>query len=202
MKQAKVLPGLVLDEELYEAAADGVREHVPRLWLPQGLTWEVFTFAYLWTLVPDETGQPYKAEFGLTEGPNGTVKINVWFRPDRRPKEQSKPHSHPWNFESLVKLGGYSEYRIQPDTAGNLHEVEAEYRAGGRNGVGREVYHEVTDIDRPGRTVTVMRCGPGKRGDWGYFDRDTGLHVPTGPDPTFAARLAALNPHRQGVGAT
>jgi hypothetical protein len=69
------------------------------------------------------------------------------------------------------------------------------HQAGGVNEVARTDYHEVTGIrSDPGETLTLMVCGLGVLGGWGYLDLDTGEHVPNQPDPTFAARFAALNP--------
>lgn len=42
-----------------------------------------------------------------------------------------------------------------------------------------------------------MVCGPRRPDGWGYLEVHTGLHRPVPADPTFAARLAALNPHRR-----
>lgn len=41
-----------------------------------------------------------------------------------------------------------------------------------------------------------MICGPGERGQWGYWDTDTGEHIATPADPAFLDRLRALNPHK------
>uniref|UniRef100_UPI003F4977B7 hypothetical protein n=1 Tax=Amycolatopsis sp. CA-096443 TaxID=3239919 RepID=UPI003F4977B7 len=73
-------------------------------------------------------------------------------------------------------------------------QLGIEHRAGGRNDVPRSVYHEVTEIHEPGRTLSLMVCGRGERGAWGYLDT-TGLHTPTAPDPDFKAKLRQLNPH-------
>ncbi|MEU6355956.1 hypothetical protein ABZ896_42710 [Streptomyces sp. NPDC047072] len=54
----------------------------------------------------------------------------------------------------------------------------------------------MTGIHEPGRTMSLMLCGRGERGTWDYLDPDTGRRIPAAPDPSFSARLRALNPHR------
>uniref|UniRef100_UPI003F492805 hypothetical protein n=1 Tax=Amycolatopsis sp. CA-096443 TaxID=3239919 RepID=UPI003F492805 len=75
-------------------------------------------------------------------------------------------------------------------------QLGVEHRADGRNDVPREVYHEVTEIHEPGRTLSLMVCGRGERGTWGHLNTSTGLHTPTLPNPGFKAKLRQLNPHQ------
>ncbi|MFF3441390.1 hypothetical protein [Streptosporangium sp. NPDC002721] len=72
------------------------------------LTWERFTAAAGWTLVPDEgTGRVYKAELTLREHPVGTLRrMNIWYEPGLRGTGQPNPHSHPWPFPALRRLRG------------------------------------------------------------------------------------------------
>ena len=193
MMTTTIVPGLALDETLYEAAAAGVASHVPGL---PPLTWERFAQPDAWTLVPDGYGQGYKAEFVLEATPVRTLKVNLWNLPDLRGGDKSTPHSHPWDFRAYVLLGGYSEDRYVPEGATVRAERAVEHRAGGVNDVPRAVYHEVTEVHAPGRTLTLMVCGRGQRGSWGYLDVATGRHQAVGPDPGFADRQRALNPHR------
>lgn len=194
MTTTTIIPGLVVDETLFEAAADGITTHLPDL---APLSWETFTASTGWTLVPDEHGDAYKAELVLRNTIESTVKINLWTLPDRRGGEQPKPHSHPWEFTSRILLGGYTEDRY--DTAGDLvsTELNAVHRSPSANHVPRSLYHEVTEIHEPSRTLTLMICQRGERGTWGYLDVDRGCHVPNEPDPLFLDRLRALNPHQQ-----
>jgi hypothetical protein len=46
-----------------------------------------------------------------------------------------------------------------------------------------------------GRTLTLMDCGQGKPGEWGYLDPDTGRFNRNAPDPQFMALLRDRNPH-------
>src|SRR6266536_3253646 len=81
----EVIPGLVLDEELFAAAAEGLATHAPDL---PALTWAEFTDPRRWWLVPgpdnDADGNPlaYKAEFVVIQNGEVTIKINIWYRPD------------------------------------------------------------------------------------------------------------------------
>jgi hypothetical protein len=186
---ATLIPGLTLTDTLYDAAAEGIARHVPDL---APLTREWFTELADWCLVPDDTGAAYKAEFVLLKTRQRTHKINLWFAPDLRGGQLSRPHNHPWDFRSDVLLGGYDEDRYE---AGQLVRSVARHQAGAANTIGRRDYHEVTAIHEPGATLTLMSCGPGARNGWGYLDTDTGLHVPLTPDPAFSVRFAALNPH-------
>jgi hypothetical protein len=195
MPTKELLPNLTLDTELYEAAAATVAAHAPQYIT---LTWENYTDPIRWWLVPDDHGDAYKAEFELLKTRDKTLKINIWYLPDLRGGDLDKPHSHPWDFDAHIFGGGYDEDRWTLDNAGVLHaERGIEYRAGDTNTVTRDVYHQVRAVHEPGRTGTLMVCGPGQRGGWGYLDLATRRHVPVGPDPDFSAKLAALNPQHQ-----
>jgi len=195
MTTARIAPGLVLDDVLFDAAQAGVAAHVPGL---APLTWARFTSPGDWTLVPDDRGDGYKAELVLINTRESTAKVNLWFAADLRGGQQSTPHSHPWAFDAHVLLGGYSEDRYTPSADGAVRcEPGVEHLAGGVNSVPREVYHEVTEIHESGRTLTLMVCGRGDRGSWGYLDLATGLHRAAEPDPGFGERLRALNPQHR-----
>lgn len=64
-----------------------------------------------------------------------------------------------------------------------------EHRAGSVNDVPRSDDHEVAEIHEPGRTLTLMVCGRGDKGAWGYLDTSSGVHTPAVPDPDFKAKL-------------
>jgi hypothetical protein len=51
----------------------------------------------------------------------------------------------------------------------------------------------VNDLE-PGRTLTLMVCGRGNKGQWGYIDPDTGEYRDNEPDPTFLERAKRINP--------
>src|SRR5919106_4229624 len=183
----EILPGLVLDDELYEAAAAGIAEFAPE---HAPLTRERFTTPTEWAMIPDEHCDLVKAEMVLSRSIEATRKINIWFAPDLRGDAFPLPHSHSWFFESHVLLNGLTEDRY--DTNGD--QVTTEYNVAHRFGtsyqVPKHLYHEVTDIHgEPGRAMTLMVCGVGKRGDWGYLDVDTGAHRQIEPDPDFSKRF-------------
>lgn len=193
MTQFQIIPGLVVDSEMYEAAESGLALHAPDA--PR-LTWETFTAVDGWTLVPDDCGQGYKAEFVLRNDAERTLKINSWYLPDLRAGDKPKPHSHPWDFYAFILMGGYTEDRYELDGDTVVTNLGVTHRSGSVNEVPRTLYHEVTEIHDPGRTLTLMVCGAGQRGTWGYLDVRTGEHTRTAPDPGFKDRLRALNPHQ------
>ncbi|SEP53639.1 hypothetical protein [Amycolatopsis saalfeldensis] len=68
-----------------------------------------------------------------------------------------------------------------------------EHRTGDINHVGREVFHEVIDIE-PG-SMKYMMYGPGMN-HWGYLDAD-GNYTKAVPPKGFLTRLSELNPHQR-----
>lgn len=189
MSSVQVIPGLTVDQTMFHAAAAGLAAHAPG----ERLTWEMFTGANSWTLIPDPDGFGYKAECVLRREPTRTVKINLWMGPDLRDGQAPRPHNHPWEFTAHVLLGGYTEQRYE--LAGKAVKSTAEtHLVGGQNHVPLSTFHEVTEIAEPGRTLTLMLCGEGTHGDWGYLDPETGKVTVNVADPGFQARLAQLNP--------
>ncbi|MEU4804370.1 hypothetical protein [Actinosynnema sp. NPDC023587] len=184
-----IAPGLTLHHELFDLAAAGVAEHLPDL---KPLRPEDF-FGTGWTLIPDElTGEPYKAELVVSRTAGWTAKCNLWLAPDRRGGEVAKPHNHPWDFHSVTLGGLLVEDRVVLVDGEPVHSTGVEHRVGDVNRFGREVFHEVIDLEP--RTLTLMMCGPGMN-HWGYLDqqgRYSRAELPAG----FRARLRELNPHR------
>ena len=206
-----IIPGLMLDDELYGAAAAGLTLHAPEQ--PE-LTWQEFVEPTRWWLVPspddDDRGVPlaYKAEFVVTQTLDLTIKINLWYRPDLRSAETSKPHTHPWEvMEAHPVLGGYEDEHWRRTASGLLVEQGSAVNVPGTvNRIFARDYHEVTSIADPGRTVSVMICGrwlhdEDRRGIWGHLDLHSGCHVPVQRDPVeqkqFNARLYRVNPQQR-----
>lgn len=208
-----IIPGISVDDEMYQAAAEGLALHAPD---QRSLTWESFTDPSRWWLVPspddDDAGIPigYKAELELVQTVDLTIKINIWYLPDLRRGETSTPHTHPWEvMEAHPVLGGYTDEHWQRTATGLLvQQGSATNVPGGVNRIFARDYHEVVEIAEPGRTVSVMICGrrlhdDTNRGIWGHLDLATGCHVPVRRDPVqqqrFQARRRAINPHRTTV---
>lgn len=189
MRTVRIVPGLTVDEELFDAAVDGLARFAP----DESLTWEEFTSEDRWLLVPDSEGMGYKAESVLRRETGRTVKVNLWMAPDLRDGERPRPHNHPWEFTAHVLAGGYTEQRYELVDGRVVTETRT-HEAGGTNTVPLSSYHEVTHIQAPGRTLTLMVCGAGRKGEWGYLDPATGELEPNQPEPGFRERLAALNP--------
>ncbi|GAA4215383.1 hypothetical protein [Actinocatenispora rupis] len=188
----QILPGLSLDHTMYEAAAAGLTAHAPG----HALTWAQFLDPTDWRLIPDPGPQPraYKAERRLAIRPDGQmITLHAWLLPDRR-SNTATPHSHPWQFQSHILLGGYTEQRYQRIND-HITVEDATHRYRDTNTVDLATFHEVVDLE-PGPTITLMITGPAiERGRWGYLDPETGEFTPNRPAPDFTKRLAALNPH-------
>jgi hypothetical protein len=196
-----ILPGFEINQTMYEAAADGLAEFAPDL---TPLTWEAFTAPTGWLLIPDDQGRISKAEMILTCSAERTVKVNVWFRPDVRGGQKVIPHNHRFDeFTGHVVLGGYTDdqyrrTRVYDNGHADIEAMLAVTHAGpdAANRVPHDVFHEVTAVHDPGRTVSIMVCGPGKFGDWCHLDFETGRLIKEQPVAGFDEMLRALNPHR------
>lgn len=189
MERVEVIPGLIVDEEMHEHAARGLERHAP----DERLTWEAFTDEHSWLLIPDPDGAGYKGELVVHRREDRTIKINLWMAPDLRAGASPAPHNHPWAFRAHVLMGGYTEQRYQV-LDGRVHAETRSHMASGENDVPLDVFHEVTHIHAPARTLTLMVCGEGRTGNWDYLDVATGTFEENPADPTFKARLLALNP--------
>jgi hypothetical protein len=191
VKQIVIVPGLVVDDDMFDRAASALALKAPELPL---LTWGQFTDDGNWFLVPDPDGFGYKGEYVALRTADHTVKINRWMGPDLRSGQQPMPHNHPWvEFTANILAGGYTEDRYEV-VGGEVRRNIASHRESDTNVIARDTYHEVVDIDK--RTLTIMDCGLGVKGDWGYIDPRTGLYIPNTDvaDPTFMDRAKALNP--------
>lgn len=189
MERIEIIPGLIVDEEMHQHAVRGLAEHTPA----EKLTWETFADENSWLLVPDPDGAGYKAELVLRRDKDHTVKINLWMSPDLRAGAEPQPHNHPWEFSAYVLMGGYTEQRYRV-VDGAVRTETQEHERGGHNHVPLDVYHEVTKIHDPGKTLTLMVCGQGRKGEWGYLNLTSGKFEKNQPDPTFKERMVALNP--------
>jgi hypothetical protein len=106
------------------------------------------------------------------------------------------PHGHPWDFTAYVLMGGYTEDRYQV-VDGKVLTEKATHRAGDKNNVPIDLFHEVTEILEPGRTLTLMICGEGTQGQWGYINPETGEFRLNQSDPSFMERARLINPCMQ-----
>lgn len=213
MRVVEVIPGLILDEEIFGAAAECLAAHAPA---HCALTWEAFTDPARWWLVPspddDDTGVPlaYKAEFVVVQTADLTIKINIWYRPDLRAGEISKPHTHPWLvMEAHPAMGAYEDEHWHRTATGLLVQKGSVLNVPGSvNRIFDRDYHEVKYVASPGRTVSVIVCGrwlhdEAHKGIWGHLDLDTGCHVPVQRDPVeqerFRVRMYRINPQHAAV---
>lgn len=194
MTTLELVPGLQLDDVLFGTAAAGVADLTD---LPP-LTWDRFTAPLSWWLIPESDGTLSKAEFVLARTQDFTAKLNLWYAADLR----GMPHNHPWEtFTGHLLAGGYDENRwhLDQEYGRVVDELGVRHTAGTGNRVDQHVFHEVAAVHEPGRTLSLMVCGRGRRGDWGYLDESGRyLHHSAQPVDGFDAMLAALNPqHRR-----
>jgi len=189
MITAEVEPELIVNDAQFGQLEAALPLYAPDL----AVTWEEFINPKKWMLVPDPECVGYKAEFVLLRADDRTVKLNIWFAPDLRDGESPKPHSHPCDFSAYVLAGGYSEERYE---LGSADSLRINHQAGEMNHIPLTTYHEVTEVDAPGETLSLMVCGPGVQGDWGYIDLHTGQKLPQIKDPDFMARAKQLNPRK------
>lgn len=191
----EITPQFAVTEEIFEAAAAGIAAHAPDV---GSLKWERFAAPGGWLLIPDDQGELSKAEMSLLVTAERTVRLNVWVRPDLRGGQKPMPHNHPWSsFTGHVLLGGYDEDRYAQDNGGVRSDLGVRHNSPAANTIDHETYHEVTAVHEPGRTVSLMVCGPGRRGDWGYLNIDTGQVGREQPVHGFDRMLNALNPQRR-----
>jgi hypothetical protein len=213
MTGVRVAPALVLDDEMYELAREALARYAPGE--VEGFTWERFVARSSWLLIPDveHPDEPwYKAEFVIkNRAPwSQTVKLNVWRSPDLRRDGAPMPHSHPWPFTGHVLMGGYQEDRYtvgRPDLLADPHSrwdvglaavnQGVVHQAGEDNELDLVTFHEVTEVLEPGRTLSLMDCGIGRKEGWGYLDPGSGLYTPnkqSPSDPRFRALFLDRNP--------
>ncbi len=202
MNRFTVAPSLVLDDEMYELALDALGQCAPEQ--VAGFTWNRFIDRESWRLIPDVANpdEPFfKAECKVKHGPpyEQTIKLNVWRSPDLRRDGAPVPHNHPYRrFRSRILRSGYTEDRYTVHDGRVELERDCLHQAGGVNDMPHDVFHEVTSVLEPGRTLTLMDCGPSKKEYWGYLDPDTGLYTPNKKspiDPRFKMLLLDRNPH-------
>ena len=178
MDSLTILPGLTLDDLMYESVSWQVHHIEPR----PVISWGMFTDPERWCLVPAPDASAYKAEMLVERNESRTIKVNLWFAPDLRDGARPMPHSHPWEFTSYILEGGYREDRYTRTPAGVRKETR-EHRASGAldfpttNEIALYEFHEVTEIFAPGRTLTLMVCGEWDPDGWEYLDPETGTPI-------------------------
>jgi hypothetical protein len=139
--------------------------------------------------IPNRDGFPFKTDLVLERDPaTRTVKLTWWHADDDR----GDPHNHPWNFESTILFGGYTDERWVLGPDGSITHHVRVLRAGDVNIVPRQDFHRVFDV-LPG-TVTNMVTGPARpNNEWGYLNVESGVYTRATKDPDFATRLRDNN---------
>jgi hypothetical protein len=192
MSKHLIIPGLTVTDDMFEVARAAQAEHFPTV---PALTIEQFLDATNWFLVPDPEGRGYKAEYQIIQTEDLTGKFNRWMAPDLRKGETPAPHSHPWEkFDAYVLHGGgYTDLHYAKVGDGVISTPKI-HRRGAVNTILKDGFHEVVEVDP--QTLTMMVCGKGVRGDWGYLDPVTGAytHNKDQVDPHFKVNAKKLNP--------
>ncbi|TCO57144.1 hypothetical protein [Actinocrispum wychmicini] len=208
MNTIEIVPGLVLDDEMLDAATAGLAEHAPEV---PALTRDQLLDPLRWWRVPgpddDDAGVPLacKDEFVVFRSDDLTIKIMRWLGPDLRKGETSQPHTHAWRvMEAHPLLHGYvDDHWYRTATGVVVHQGSTINLAGDVNRIFDLDYHEVIEVVEPGRTLSLVICGPRVldaqgRGKWGHLDLDTGCHVPiqrnSDEHQRFRQRLYRINP--------
>lgn len=96
----------------------------------------------------------------------------------------AQPHDHPFDFDSFIMSGGYTERQYFFDKAGNATPLEILRFPGTAHSVGAETVHLITDVPDEG-CFTLMLPGEKVRepGFW-KFD-ETGAHFRQHDQPEF-----------------
>lgn len=82
-----VIPGLILDDDLFERAAAGIRHYAPQA---APLTWERFVTPANWLNMPNDRDELSKSEMTLLNTPKRTLRLNVWHCADTRAATTSR----------------------------------------------------------------------------------------------------------------
>lgn len=197
MRKLEILPGVIVDETMFEDAAAGVARFAPQL---PALTWERYTEASLWWNIPGDKGKLSKTETTLFRSKEFTARLNIWHAEDERGGDKPLPHNHPWNRFTGHLLGddsGYTEDRYLVDADGNVSEyLGIEHLAPELNVVDHPVFHEVRYVHNPGRTQSLMTCDDWTRNNWWHLNVETGEKITGQPVPQFEKWFRAANPHQ------
>ena len=114
--------------------------------------------------IKSKAGELHFRRWRLLQLPFFAIYIHAIYKSD----EDLHPHSHPWNFFSIILKGSYLE-RIAILYCGfwrgftlNRKIFSVAYRK-------RKSYHKITVIDKP---VYSLVFTFGKKGKWGYLVND------------------------------
>ncbi len=153
------------------------------------------TFSRVPLHIPDMDSNPVKTELVINRMASGWVeKINWWHQADvTRKPGRAFPHNHPWDFQSLILFGGYTEERYPIVNGKWTGEIKTfVYTAGDTNRITKDEFHLVTKIEP--KTVSRMVCGEARAWqEWGYWNLDTNRYEPSLQDPHYLQRLAENN---------
>lgn len=138
----------------------------------------------------DGTVAIFRVDTVITATPEYTEKYLHWLCVDTN----EKPHNHPWDFESTILRGGYTEQVFWLNEHDELQSETRTYRAGDVNISKRSEFHRVIEVEP--NTLTHIICGQASEGNaWAFLDPATGQIIPATRNPEFAAMMKEVNPH-------
>lgn len=100
--------------------------------------------------------EPYLERYFDTELEDGT---QVWIHRFLRNDSERHLHSHPWNAQSKVLLGSYTE---------SLGAHSATYTAGDTNVIPKDKLHRIISVEP--NTWTIMIVAPEREQQWYFID--------------------------------
>ena len=100
--------------------------------------------------------EPYLERYFDTELPDGS---QVWIHRFLRNDSERHLHSHPWNAQSKVLLGSYTE---------SLGMTTATYTAGDTNVIPAHKLHRIIEVEP--NTWTIMTVAPERLAQWYFID--------------------------------
>lgn len=114
------------------------------------------------------SGHVYMVRFRLFEFFGYGLRIHLITSPDH----DTNPHDHPFDFLSIVMMGGYTEWVKDPYVTGGGYErtwnVKSQLKKGPRF-VRAEGFHNIVDLED--FALTMVFTFP-KRREWSFYDED------------------------------
>ena len=116
----------------------------------------------------NSNGKVYLQRYLAHMLPDGT---QVWYHRFLRNDSEPHLHSHPWEAESKILLGGYSESRQE---VGGRVLIIYTYKAGDTNLIQMETVHRIVEVAKD--TWTQMIVKPDRTINW-HFIEDNGAET-------------------------
>ena len=201
MRRVLVAPFFYVDSVMYEAALDALISRAPLL--AYQFTWERFACPMSWRFIPNihypET-EPYKAESRFFEryAADKELSLSVWRSPATRQQGKLLVHNHSGTVRREMVLGECAEDRYE-SLDDRIHEaLDCRYETGEVGTLEPHMFHEVTGIFVPWRTMILSESEHGEGGVSEYLDIESGAILSSGPTragSSFTELFNHWNPH-------